>query len=167
MDQLKKIQSLDVLRGLLALIVCVAHSGNMHVGDVSPYLGLSARLSVLCFFALSGFVIAGSLERNHEKNGWIDLRDFFLQRFFRVIPPLLGVFLLLVLVEIILNLGGFTPAGHGGKMTDFHLNILKVTVSLFSLGAIGDLTGGLDGPLWSLRYEMRSYLTAGLLAWAF
>lgn len=38
-------------------------------------------------------------------------------------------------------------------------------MSLLTVGAVGDLGGGLDGPLWSLRYEIRCYLTAALVVW--
>jgi peptidoglycan/LPS O-acetylase OafA/YrhL len=160
----------DAARGVLASIVFIGHVGQIFFGD---FLGLDVApdLAVLFFFAISGFVIAGSLARHTGPSDTVDLMEFAKRRFFRIMPPLLATFLLIVALEFALSSSGVVsdqtralnpnvPGVHG-----YHLNLFKVAVSLLTIGAVGDLGGGLDGPLWSLRYEIRCYLTAALVAW--
>jgi len=72
-----RMPALDALRGVLALFVCLGHAGQAFIApviddaaDVSPimvYGALSFALSrwaVLCFFVLSGFMIALSVQQN-------------------------------------------------------------------------------------------------------
>jgi peptidoglycan/LPS O-acetylase OafA/YrhL len=155
----------DAARGVLASIVFISHIVQILVGDVYM-LGVAPQLSVLFFFAISGFVISGSLVRHTAQDGTVDLVGFAKRRFFRIMPPLIATFLLVAALEVALVFSGVLGAGReAAGIYGYHLSLLKVTISLLSLGAIGDLGGGLDGPLWSLRYEIRCYLTAAVVVW--
>lgn len=156
----------DAARGLLASIVFIGHFIQIFVGNVHA-LAPSGTFAVLFFFAISGFVISNSLVRHTAQDGAVDLASFAKRRFFRIMPPLIATFLVIGALEFALIFGGV----HGDVVSDvpsfhgYHLDLFKVTVGLLTIGAVGDLGGGLDGPLWSLRYEIRCYLTAALVAW--
>src|SRR4051794_2067746 len=74
----------DSARGLLAIIVCVAHSWLIFVYPVdsgrtgAAYLfGIGARMAVIGFFCLSGYLIAMSIRQNHLRNGGaFQLREY-------------------------------------------------------------------------------------------
>lgn len=155
----------DAARGILALTVFVSHYVHFFVGDVHS-LGVAGGVAVLFFFAISGFVISGSLYRHTTPNGTIDLVGFAKRRFFRIVPPLLATLLIVKVLELTLVFGGVVGEGRrAAGIYGYHLDLLKSALSLFTLGAINDLGGGLDGPLWSLGYEIRCYVTAAVVAW--
>jgi peptidoglycan/LPS O-acetylase OafA/YrhL len=155
----------DAARGVLAFIVFVSHFAQIFFGDAYA-LGLAPSLCVLFFFAISGFVISASLLRHTAKSGAADLVAFAKRRFFRIMPPLMAIFLIIAALEFILVLSGILGEGSlTAGVYGYRLDWPKVTISLLTIGAVGDLGGGVDGPLWSLRYEIRCYLTAAVLAW--
>ncbi|MEO7360828.1 MAG: acyltransferase [Gemmatimonadaceae bacterium] len=87
------IPSLNGIRAIAVGIVIVSHSG---LGDRVP-----GGLGVTIFFLLSGFLITTLLRREFARTGKIKLRDFYLRRALRILPPLyiavalaLGLFLL-------------------------------------------------------------------------
>lgn len=72
---------LDGLRALAILIVMLFHSNpNVLVGG---YVGVDL------FFVLSGFLITSILVEEYNKTGSIDLKRFYIRRFFRLAPALL------------------------------------------------------------------------------
>lgn len=95
----------DATRGVLASIVFIGHVAQIFFED-SPGLGIAPDLAVLFFFAISGFVIAGSLARHTGSSGTIDLTEFAKRRFFRIMPPLLATFVLIVVLEFALSSSG-------------------------------------------------------------
>jgi peptidoglycan/LPS O-acetylase OafA/YrhL len=87
------VAALDGLRGLAAMAVVVAHTFNavampdaVRAGILATplALGLNGQAAVQLFFVLSGFVLAGSLERSGERAPWL---RFYTRRFFRIHPP--------------------------------------------------------------------------------
>lgn len=155
----------DAARGVLASIVVVSHFVHFFVGDFYP-LSVAGGLAVLFFFAISGFVISGSLVRHTTLSGDVDLMGFAKRRFFRIVPPLIATLLLIKLIELGLVFAGVVGDGReGAGIYGYHLSLPKSALSLLTIGAINDLGGGLDGPLWSLGYEIRCYLTAAAVAW--
>lgn len=73
--------SLDGLRAVAVFIVLIAHAG-------SPY-PRSGGVGVDIFFVLSGFLITTILSTEAEKYGSINLRNFYVRRFLRLVPCLL------------------------------------------------------------------------------
>lgn len=155
----------DAARGVLAFIVFISHYVHFFVGDFHAF-SVAGALAVLFFFAISGFVISGSLLRHSRPSGGVDVVGFAKRRFFRIVPPLMATFLLVKALEFVLVFTGIVGDGRDAAgIYGYHLNLFKAIVSLLSLGAINDLGGGLDGPLWSLAYEIRCYVTAAVIAW--
>jgi exopolysaccharide production protein ExoZ len=74
---LRRLQSIQVLRGLAVLAVVISHCTNLRIG----------RAGVDLFFCISGFVMAGQMARTPTQ--------FALDRFTRIYPPFvaaLGLF---------------------------------------------------------------------------
>ncbi|MBW2362821.1 MAG: acyltransferase [Deltaproteobacteria bacterium] len=92
----QRIAALEGLRGVAASIVVVRHATNaialpqdtrraLLEGPWAPLL--DAQAAVALFFVLSGFVLAGSLERGTTRSGTL---QFWVKRVFRIHPPYLA-----------------------------------------------------------------------------
>lgn len=82
--QSDRIPTLDGLRALAILIVIVSHAS--HGEGALDGLG---HMGVMIFFALSGYLITTRLLDEYRLKGHISLRDFYLRRAFRILPPAL------------------------------------------------------------------------------
>jgi peptidoglycan/LPS O-acetylase OafA/YrhL len=71
---------LDGIRGLAFLLVFVAHAG---LGRLLP-----GGLGVTIFFFLSGYLITTLLRLEIEDTGTISLRNFYVRRALRILPPM-------------------------------------------------------------------------------
>jgi peptidoglycan/LPS O-acetylase OafA/YrhL len=80
------IPSLDGLRTISFLLVFLAHVG---LGELIP-----GGFGVTVFFFLSGYLITTLLRIERERTGRNSLRDFYLRRAFRILPPFYAVLLL-------------------------------------------------------------------------
>jgi peptidoglycan/LPS O-acetylase OafA/YrhL len=79
----RRVTALDGVRGIAVLLVLVGHA--------FPRLWLLAATGVTVFFVLSGYLITGILLRDHDANGRVNLRRFYVRRVFRLAPTLLLV----------------------------------------------------------------------------
>src|SRR5262245_993592 len=86
------IPSLDGIRGLAALTVFVSHA---MYGDIVP-----GGFGVTVFFFLSGYLITTLLRMEHEQSGQVRLRNFYLRRVYRIIPPMYIVLTIAVLLAV-------------------------------------------------------------------
>lgn len=102
--------------------------------------------SVLIFFVLSGFLVGG---RTIEKisNGEFVLRDYAIDRFARIMLPLLASLLLYIPVSV---------------FCDIPIKPMIWIGNLLSLQGI--VTDTLFGTLWSLSYEVWFYVLIGAAA---
>jgi peptidoglycan/LPS O-acetylase OafA/YrhL len=147
--------SIDLLRGLAALAVCVFHLSTHFLAPANPLrvVGQHGHLGVECFFVISGFIIPFTLTRKEYRLG--DFPRFMLARILRLHPAYLGS---LGLVLLCLWLPGVLPPPwhHAG-----HIDWTNVVRHLFYLP---ELTGHpwLNGVYWSLGIEMQYYLLLGL-----
>lgn len=88
---------LDGLRAIAVLLVF-----GFHV--VGPFYYLpNGWLGVDVFFVLSGFLITSLLVAEHQRNGRVDLRSFYIRRALRLVPALL---VLLVLTNLFAAVAG-------------------------------------------------------------
>lgn len=78
----KYLPQLDGLRAVSILLVLVAHGG---LGDVVP-----GGLGVTVFFFISGFLITSLLLDERESTGGINLKNFYLRRFWRLTPAVVA-----------------------------------------------------------------------------
>jgi peptidoglycan/LPS O-acetylase OafA/YrhL len=129
---MKKIPSLDGLRAISIIMVLLWHTMKRvapagPVGLVWGTLG-NGNIGVYIFFVISGFLITTLLVREHEKNGTISLRDFYLRRAFRILPPVYFYVGILVLLSSRWPLG-ITGSSVAGALL-FYANLVSRPWSL-------------------------------------
>jgi peptidoglycan/LPS O-acetylase OafA/YrhL len=96
------IPSLDGIRALSFLLVFLSHAG---LDNVVPGL-----FGVAVFFFLSGYLITTLMRLEIESTGTLSLRNFFLRRALRILPP----FYLVVAVLILVVRLGWLPGSLSG-----------------------------------------------------
>jgi peptidoglycan/LPS O-acetylase OafA/YrhL len=169
----ERLSGIDGLRWMLASIVVVAHTytiffrpfAEVRKRPIDWFWVLSSRYAVLGFFAVSGYVIALSIMRNREANGRFNPWQYTSSRFFRIMPPLaFAIVLALVLEAVLVSLGKTASPGITGEREIFTVDLVAQLSALATLGLTGQLAGNINGPLWSLAYEMQAYVFAGALA---
>jgi peptidoglycan/LPS O-acetylase OafA/YrhL len=102
-----RLANLDFLRGVAALMVCLSHApfflGRAEEGPswlAVPALGIGVDL----FFAISGFVVALSLQNLHQRSGAFGsaASAFYIRRLARIIPLCWTMLIVLGLIAIAL-----------------------------------------------------------------
>ena len=169
----RKIEIIDVLRGLAALMVVFLHAREIAwVGikaswqangltlDPSVILGyatapvLWGSIGVPIFFVLSGYCIHRSHALRLQANPLydIDSTDYLKRRFFRIYPILVAALVLTYLLDMASQY--YAPdhpkLGQHDPWTFF--------VNLAALEGILATTYGSNGPLWTLSIEIQLYL---------
>jgi peptidoglycan/LPS O-acetylase OafA/YrhL len=86
------IPSLDGIRALSFMVVFVAHAG---LGKIIP-----GGFGVTVFFFLSGYLITTLLRLEQHGSARISLRDFYLRRVLRILPPFYAVLALATLLTV-------------------------------------------------------------------
>jgi peptidoglycan/LPS O-acetylase OafA/YrhL len=155
-------------RGLLALIVCFGHAWQTFQTpargqtDVILYvLGFLARIAVVLFFTLSGWIIANTVN-NDLAVGRLRFTRYVSNRLHRILPPL---FVSVALCSVIgLNPKKYSLEGYAMARPNIEYNVVDFLKSLFSFGLRGDFTGGMNGPLWSLIVEIQFYTLVAIVA---
>jgi peptidoglycan/LPS O-acetylase OafA/YrhL len=134
---LKRIPTLDALRGIAILLVLALH---LRV----PYISVTYQLGVDLFFVLSGFLISGQLFKEYREHGTIRLGRFWIRRSFKILPPLYTF--LLVMILLVRNHETVNGALHAGL---FYMNFSPVQGHFLHT--------------WSLAVEEQFYLLLPLL----
>lgn len=138
------------LRAIAILMVLGFHAG---VSAPGGFLGVDA------FFAISGFVITGSLYREWSMRGRVDLRRFYARRFLRLAPPLAVAAAVTILVASVVL---FPPSAQETAASTA-IGAMSLTANVL----IARTTGGyFDAPAeanpllhtWSLAVEEQFYL---------
>lgn len=94
-----RIPSLDGLRAVSIALVLFSHAmigvpiTKTHLWN---FVG-RGDLGVSIFFVISGFLITNLLLREEKKSGRISLRDFYVRRLFRIVPPFYAYLLVVLL----------------------------------------------------------------------
>jgi peptidoglycan/LPS O-acetylase OafA/YrhL len=148
--------SLNAVRFALAAAVILAHSWTIGGYGSSVFSWIGAN-SVNGFFALSGFLIAGSRLRN-------DLRQYLVRRAQRIFP---GFWVCLVMIGFAFApLGSFLSghAWHPGESLGYVRD--NATLVIFSRDIGDSLAASPEGKnwnrsLWSLMHEFIAYLLCG------
>jgi len=165
-----RVSALDGLRGVAALVVVFGHSfGAIGIPGVfgrvewvhSPFaILINAIGAVHLFFVLSGYCLAGSVERGR---GALDVVQFYLRRVFRIQPP----YMVALAVTWLLSLSYAAPAQHQG-VSDEYLRHLGVSVPpaevLWALKFPGT-AGGLLPHGYTLEVEMIFSFLLPVLMW--
>ena len=181
----RRLEHLDMIRGLAALAVCIGHLRGMVFIDYSaspdrsiwqiPFYaatGLGGQ-AVIIFFALSGFLVGGPALKRIHAHSW-DFPDYTIHRFTRLWT---GVIPALVMTAIIDSIGAYylRLPGYGGEYhallssgplprTGTDLSPLTFLGNIAFLMNVAVPTFGTNGPLWSLACEFAYYFTIPL-AW--
>jgi peptidoglycan/LPS O-acetylase OafA/YrhL len=137
---LPRLGVLDGFRALAILIVMTAHSGFEKF--------VPGGFGVTIFFFLSGYLITSWLRVEAEQNGHINLKQFYIRRILRLLPPLY-VTILFVILCIFFDL---IPSRI--SFSGFAADALFVTNYAQPIGA----GPGLPIALWSLNVEEHFYL---------
>src|ERR1700742_650509 len=87
-----KLLGLDHLRAFAITYVVLFHYQFFGHPDWVKSIASFGWSGVDLFFVLSGFLISGQLFATIAKGRKISLSEFFIKRFFRIIPPFLVVF---------------------------------------------------------------------------
>jgi peptidoglycan/LPS O-acetylase OafA/YrhL len=155
----------DYMRIVLALAVLVAHAfllcdgPGAHYGIGGTVLFPLSMLIVPMFFALSGFLVAGSLERTHTLITFLGLRVF------RIMPALSAEVLLsaLILGPLMTTLPLDEYAAHP-LFRHYFWNILgHIQYHLPGVFESNPLTS-VNGQLWTVPYELVCYVVLAVLA---
>src|SRR5258708_16055417 len=91
------IPSLDGLRAVSFMIVFLSHAGLSVL--------LPGGFGVTVFFYLSGFLITTLIRIERQTTGSVSIRNFYLRRALRILPP----FYLILLLASALTMLGFLP----------------------------------------------------------
>lgn len=162
--------SLNALRLGLAFVVILSHSWALGGYGAEPRFGGEkvGTWAVFAFFALSGYLIAGSRVNN-------DLVGYLQRRILRIYPAF--VVCLLVTVMVFAPIGYYaihhTLDGYAtAKPTpiNYVLSNLKLKMETYNVAQTPDgipHEHAWTGSMWSLQHEFASYLIIGLLGcWA-
>ena len=146
------IPALDGIRAFAVMLVIVAHSGFEHI--------LPAGFGVTVFFFISGFLITRLLLAESQNSGTVDIKNFYIRRFIRLIPALYFMLIIILGLQFITaspikvweNIAAFT----------YTMNYREVYMAFVGLERAGPF-----GHLWSLAVEEHFYLLFPLLVLAF
>jgi peptidoglycan/LPS O-acetylase OafA/YrhL len=138
-----EIASLNGIRAVAVTLVFFSHGGQ---GQLVP-----GGLGVTLFFVLSGFLITTLLQREYRTHDAVSLRNFYLRRVLRLMPPLVIVVALSgLLAAASLIDGGFSVRGLLSVL--FYFGNYHVIATDFA-----GIPAGL-GVIWSLAVEEHFYL---------
>jgi peptidoglycan/LPS O-acetylase OafA/YrhL len=168
----KRLDGVDVLRGLAILFVVLNHV-NMRlviaklpyaVGFSPPLLGSlvwNGQFGVQIFFAVSGFLITSTALGRWGQLSHVSLRDFYLLRIARIVPLLVA----LLLILIGLHFAGVRPFVVTQEMGGLGRAIFAaLTLHINVLQARHGWLPANWGVLWSLSVEEVFYLFFPLIA---
>lgn len=142
-----------------------------------PYLGSTGVLNigmsllggwaVIIFFILSGYLITYSILYNTNTNGRFRWSDYLISRIARIYPPLICSLVLCAIIFLLAKhfnlhgMQGFRLPGDLFVIRDkFEFRFQEIFSSLLMRGGMLEL----NGPLWSLYIEVKTYLLAMFVA---
>ncbi|WP_394692765.1 acyltransferase family protein [Hyphobacterium sp.] len=154
------------IRTAFAFLVLAGHAIMLPIGlpiygEFAVFVDNSVQFALDGFFILSGYMIAASLMRSR------DLTQFALARMFRIFPGLIAAMLILWLaVGPLFTALPLTEYWSQSQTLLFPFLIVgqgDPQASLPGVFATHPLTE-MNGPLWTIRFELLAYLGAGIMA---
>ena len=135
------IPSLDGIRALSFLIVFISHDRLEQVPGL---------FGVAVFFFLSGYLITTLMRMEVEATGTLSIRNFFLRRAFRILPP----FYLVMLLILWIVRAGWLPGTY--TTSDLMASVLYIT-NYWNIYVRSIMMPGFN-IFWSLAVEEHFYL---------
>lgn len=170
---------LDAFRWVAALCVVITHTGNRLLTNINDidlhqrtliHYGFTfftgfAHQAVMVFFVLSGFLVGGSLMREWQSTGTVDVRLYLMKRLVRLWVVLLPA-LVLVVAANAAALWLFNAPSHG--VFDSRDVLTRMAPGAFACNALFLQTVacweyGRNAALWSLSNEFWYYVAFPLL----
>ena len=155
---------LDHVRLVAAMAVVVSHAWPLALGKGMPeplagLLGIKlGGMAVLVFFFLSGVLIAESADRTRNAK----LR-FLGSRIRRIIP---GLFVALVVTVLLAVISGATPSPMEAIVYIIRgLTLVSLEHALPGAYAQNPYPNIVNGPLWTLFYEVLCYAMIAVVVW--
>lgn len=156
---MKHLPNLTPLRFFLALFVVLFHLPEYCKNRGFPFYNNLSVFSkgdeaVFVFFSLSGFLIIRSLILEKEKNGFVNLKNFYLRRILRIFPL---YYLILIIGFVFYKL----IAPHFGYIESQNYNIYLgffLGATFFANILATFKPGGIIEILWSIGIEEQFYL---------
>lgn len=154
-----KIQSVEYLRGIAALMVCVFHiaCGNANFLHPNSYLKQMASfgyLGVELFFVISGFIIPFSLYKS--KYTLSKFKSFLLRRLTRIEPPYIASIILVLLLNYLASkTSGFAGESFNFDIKQFFAHFGYLT-EWFGYNWYQDI-------YWTLLIEFQFYILIGIV----
>jgi peptidoglycan/LPS O-acetylase OafA/YrhL len=145
------IPSLDGIRAAACLIVFFGHAFPERMLRIIP-----AGFGVTVFFVLSGFLITTLLRKEFDASGDVSLKNFYLRRVLRILPP----FYIVLVVTTVLTRAGFLD----GRATWEAIGAYALHMANYYriYYGIDDIPGG-TSVYWSLSVEEHFYLLFPLI----
>lgn len=141
--------ALDGLRALAVLSVMLFHA--------HPSVWTGGFLGVDVFFVLSGYLITSLLLKELESTGRIDIKAFYIRRWWRLGPALLCMLVVYALVVF----------AQGAKLSEEGLDIALAAAYVTNWSRAFDWRSPVDlGHTWSLAIEEQFYLLWPWMLWA-
>lgn len=161
--------SFDLIRLFAALTVLIGHALFVYLGfPYDPYLKLTGvfqlgALGVHIFFAVSGYLICGSLLKDR------DMGAFALRRSARILPGLFVCVGFCICTGALFFYGPLSEYLHSMQMLRFILNIFVFPVANVPNDALCSPNYGcvLVAPFWTLAYEVVCYFILAMTFAAF
>lgn len=152
------VPTLDGWRAVAVLAVIAYHDQLRRIGPVSDsFLHANGALGVDLFFAISGLLICGRLLDEETARGHISLRDFYVRRACRILPPVLAYLAAIGVLGLTHSIQLPVAAWLSSLLfvgNYYYVHVRYAEVSLYT------------NHLWSLALEEHFYLLIpGLLCW--
>lgn len=165
----KQFESIDGLRGFLALNVFIHHTSIWHqylqTGSWEwPKSALYSQLgniSVSLFFMITSFLFVSKI-LNAKDNGF-NWRDFYISRFFRIAPLFYFSLLVILVIIAIISQGKLLVKPIELIQSIFHWSIF----SIYSSPSINNFDYSFllnEGILWTIPYEWLFYFCLPILS---
>ncbi len=154
----KKIQSIETIRGITSLSICIFHLASDHLFTPDFFLGqivYKNPFNVLTFRVISGYVIIHSLYRHRYTIE--NYFNFLKRRYIRLEPA----FISSVLLVIALNYLSTLSQSYRGN--PFILDLPTIFSNLFHINYLFNLPF-LNSSYWTLFVEWQFYLLIGIIA---
>lgn len=136
--KIDRIKSFDSLRALAMMAVILCHAcGPLFRGG---WIGVDL------FFALSGYLITSLLLSEYAGNNTISLKNFYIKRTMRLLPPML---VLLLIANVLWPLSKLPVSANQG--------LSNISAIFYSINFVKDTAVGNLSHIWSLSVEEQFY----------
>jgi peptidoglycan/LPS O-acetylase OafA/YrhL len=162
-----KIEELESLRGLAALLVFMHHFFEWNP-IIESKIFINSYLMVDLFFVLSGFVIFNAYAE--KINSGVELIRFQFLRFGRLYPVhilFIVLFLLFALAKFLVVLKAGYSGARNDSLGEFSAISIFLNVLLLQTVIPVDQSASINPPAWSISVEFYTYLIFGFIVLLF